>query len=70
MAESAGFVEGARWPRRLRSGGGFTDVVIMLRDLTPPAAPTKPRQSFYGERQPWQAALAARTAPTPKATAN
>lgn len=59
LAESAGFVEGARWPRRLRSGDGFTDLVIMLRDLMPPAAPTKPRQSFYGERQPWQAARAA-----------
>ena len=63
LAESAGFVEGARWPRRLRSGAGFTDLLIMLRDLTPPAAPTRPRESFYGERQPWQAERAALTAP-------
>lgn len=54
LAESAGFVEGARWPRRLRSGGGCTDLLIMLRELTP-TAPGKPRESFYGERQPWQA---------------
>ena len=55
IAESAGFAEGARWPRRLRSGGRFTDLLIMLRELTPPAAPSKPRESFYGERKPWQA---------------
>ena len=55
LAESAGFAEGARWPRRLRSGGGFTDLLIMLREVAPAAAPSKPRESFYGERKPWQA---------------
>ena len=54
LAESSGFVEGGRWPGRLRSHGRFIDLRIMLRELTPAAAP-KPRESFYGERQPWQA---------------
>ncbi len=65
LAESADFVEEARWPRRLRSGGRFTDLLIMLRALTPPATPSKPRESFYGERQPWQEKQAARGAPGP-----
>ena len=55
IAESAGFSEGARWPRRLRSGGGFTDLLIMLRGVATAVAPSKPRESFYGERKPWQA---------------
>ena len=55
LAESAGFAEGARWPRRLRSRGGFTDLLIMLREVTPAPTPSKPRESYYGERKPWQA---------------
>ena len=34
---------------------GFTDLLIMLREVAPAAAPSKPRESFYGERKPWQA---------------
>ncbi len=59
LAESAGFTEGARWPRRLRSDEGFSDMLFMLRDVATPAAPSKPRESFYGERKPWQAARVA-----------
>ena len=55
LAESAGFVEGARWPRRLRSAGGYTDLLIMLREVAPAPSPSKPRESYYGERKPWQA---------------
>ena len=55
LAESAGFAEGARWPRRLRSAGGFADLLIMLREVAPAASPSKPRESYYGERRPWQA---------------
>ena len=55
LAESAGFAEGVRWPRRLRSGGGFSDLLIMLREVTPAAGAIKPRESYYGERKPWQA---------------
>ena len=55
LAESAGFAEGARWPRRLRTDEGFSDLLIMLREVATPAAPSKPRESFYGERKPWQA---------------
>lgn len=53
LAESAGFAEGARWPRRLRSGDGFTDLLFMLCEVAP-AAPGRPRESYYGERKPWQ----------------
>ena len=59
LAESAGFVEGLRWPRRLRCGRGFTDLLIMLREVAPAPAPSKPRESYYGERKPWQAELVA-----------
>ena len=59
LAESAGFAEGARWPRRLRTDEGFSDLLIMLREVATPAAPSKPRESFYGERKPWQAARVA-----------
>ena len=55
LAESAGFAEGARWPGRLRSGDGFSDLLIMLRQVAPAPAPSKPRESYYGERKPWQA---------------
>ena len=56
LAESAGFAEGARWPRRLRSRDEFSDLLIMLREVaTPTGTPSKPRESFYGERKPWQA---------------
>ena len=55
LAESAGFAEGARWPGRLRSGDGFSDLLIMLREVAPAPAPSKPRESYYGERKPWQA---------------
>ena len=55
LAVSAGFTEGARWSRRLRSGGGLIDLLIMLRDVAPVAAPGKSREAFYGERKPWHA---------------
>ena len=60
LAEAAGFAEGPRWPRRLRDAEGrFVDLAYMLRELAPSASRDRPRESFYGERHPWQAARAA-----------
>ena len=60
LAEAAGFAAGPRWPRRLRDGEGrFVDLTYMLRELPPSASHDRPRESFYGERHPWQAARAA-----------
>ncbi len=55
LAESAGFDEGVRWQRRLRTDDRFIDLLIMLREVAPAPSPSKPRESFYGERNPWQA---------------
>ena len=43
LAESAGFAEGARWPGRLRSGDGFSDLLVMLREVTPAAGAIRRR---------------------------
>ncbi len=36
-------------------GDGFSDLLIMLREVTPAAGAITPRESYYGERKPWQA---------------
>ena len=66
LAQAAGFAAGPRWPRRLRDEEGrFVDLTYMLRELAPSASRDRPRESFYGERHPWQAARAAAGARRP-----
>ena len=66
LAEAAGFAAGTRWPRRLHDEEGrFVDLIYLLRELTPSASRGRPRESFYGERHPWQAARAAAGARRP-----
>ena len=65
LAARAGFVAGPCWPRRLYDNGRFTDMRIMLRDLKPSEVVVRTRDSFYGERQPWQQdRIASETMPT------
>ena len=66
LAAAAGFEEGPRWPRRLRDEEGhLVDLIFMLRELTPSGSRDRPRESFYGERHPWQAARAEAAARRP-----
>lgn len=62
LAAKGGFIDGPCWPRRLRDQEISTDLQIMLRELTPPKVLGKERESFYGERHPWQTERATRNA--------